>query len=264
MSFERLTSTWDVVPVEEALERHGPSATLGTPHPGFTRGRQVRLHRGNLSVLGDLAPDPASAALPYDVVVDGDLTVEGDVDWWDEAGSGLFLVTGDLRARNLLLSGRPRFVVAGDLAVSGRVQGHHGDDAGRLVVGGRTQAQLVVNTGGFTMVFGSRPEAVIAADPGRTSCPVDVPDSGLAALVLPALLDGREVDEHRISSALRAGEPVLRPGVRPGGVLTGRRRADGASPVDEAALLDEGAPLDGGTPVGRGAGVAEREPLALL
>ncbi|WP_331766058.1 hypothetical protein [Embleya sp. NBC_00896] len=229
MSFEQLTSTWEKVPLEEALERFGLSADAECLCRDFTGEREVRLYKGGLRIAGDLAPEANSHWIPYNVIVDGDLTIDGDLDWWDEGSGSFFLVTGNLRARNVLLSGCPNVVVGGDLMVAGRVQGHHGQDRGCLVVRGHARAQIIVNTLFFNMSFATRPEAVVAADPCRTNCRVDFSADELVDIVLPELLDKGQVDESRISQTLRAGQPILRPGIQPGG-LTALESLDSLQP----------------------------------
>ncbi|WP_405717822.1 leucine-rich repeat domain-containing protein [Streptomyces sp. NBC_01537] len=116
----------------------------------------------------------------------------------------------------MLLSGCPDVVVRGDLTASGTVQGSYGDDGGYLTVGGRTEAGAVISTLYFNMYFAGQPEALLIADPSRTNQPVDFTDEELDDLVLPELLGKDDTaDERSISAALREGQPVLRPGIRP-------------------------------------------------
>lgn len=61
---------------------------------------------------------------------------------------------------------------------------------------------------------GRQPEALVVADPYRTTCRVDFTTDELHDMVLPELLDSYDqADEQKISEALRAQLPVLRPDV---------------------------------------------------
>lgn len=205
-----------VITVEEAEERFGVSAEVSHPYQDFADEQEIRLYEGGLEVPGSLEAEPDGDWVPYNTIVDGDLTVGGDLDWWDSASGNFLLVTGDVRARNVLLSGCPDVVVRGDLTASGTVQGSYGDDGGFLTVGGRTRARAVISTLYFNLHFASQPEALLIADPHRTSHPVDFTDDELDDLVLPGLLGKDETaDARTIGAALRDGQPVLRPGIRP-------------------------------------------------
>lgn len=205
-----------VLTVAETEERFAASDELAYPYQDFADAQEIRLYEGDLHVEGSLEVDSVGDRVPYNVIVDGDLTVDGDLEWWGGLSGCFLLVTGNVRARHLLLSGCSEVVVCGDLTATGTVQGHHGDDGGYLTVQGRIRAEAVISTLYFNLDLARQPEALLVADPYRTTCPVDFTEDELAGLVPPELLDedGR-ADEYRISEALRAGQPVLGPGARP-------------------------------------------------
>jgi hypothetical protein len=63
----------------------------------------------------------------------------------------------------------------------------------------------------FNMYFSRQPRAMVAADPDRTSCQVDVTDRELPGMLLPELLDEDGlVDVDTVAQALTAGQRVLR------------------------------------------------------
>ncbi|MEL5957556.1 hypothetical protein AADR41_22830 [Streptomyces sp. CLV115] len=205
-----------VISAEEAEERFRVSADVGYPYADFADEQEIRLYEGGLHVAGHLEPEGGSDWVPYNTVVDGDLTVDGDLVWWDDLGSNFFLVTGALRARNVLLSGCPDVVVRGDLEVAGGVCGSYGEDGGVLVVCGRTRARIIISMLYFGMTFAEQPQALLVADPYRTNSPVDFTEEELDTVLLPELLDDRgTADARKIEEALREGRQVLRAGVRP-------------------------------------------------
>ncbi|MEU3612166.1 hypothetical protein ABZ725_07575 [Streptomyces sp. NPDC006872] len=220
MSGHSASAGYRVITVAEAEERFGVSADVSHPYQDFADEQEIRLYEGGLHVTGGFDAEPDGDWVPYNTIVDGDLTVGGDLEWWDSASGNFLLVTGDLRARHVLLSGCPNVVVRGDLTASGTVQGSYGDDGGCLEVGGRTHAQSVISTLYFTMHFAEQPDALLITGSHSVNCPVDFTDDELDELVLPELLDkDGTADERGISAALRAGQPVLRPGIRPSHLL---------------------------------------------
>jgi tetratricopeptide (TPR) repeat protein len=213
-------ATYQVISVAEAEGRFSVSGEVEHPFAKYPE-QEIRLYSGGLRVPGDFDSDNSGDWCDHNTIVDGDLVLDGDLSWWDYAGGCFLLVTGDLRARNVLLQGCPNVVVRGDLTVTGGVQGHRGEDGGRLVVGGRTTATIVLNTLYFEMRFGRQPEAVVAGSAGNTECPVDFDEADLSEVVLPELLDeDGTADEYRIEAALRAGQAVLRPTAVPSHLAT--------------------------------------------
>lgn len=216
-SFSVTRSKYSVVSAEEIEETYEVSSDVEYPYADFAEEQEQRLYRGGLDVAGDFCSEPDVDWNPYNLVIDGDLQVDGTIRWVDY-GSGCFvLVTGDLRCKNLLLQGCPTVVVRGNLVVENGIQGHHGDDGGFLIVRGTTKAKVIVNTLYFNMEFGTAPEALVCGDEHRTNCPLDFTDDELAEVFLPELLDKESggIDEHEVERALGEGQEVLRRGIRP-------------------------------------------------
>ncbi|WP_105967929.1 hypothetical protein [Streptomyces geranii] len=204
-----------LITVAEAESRFAAGSDLQYPYEEFADEQEIRLYEGGLHVAGNLERAGDGDWSPCNVIVDGDLTVDGDIEWWDSAGGNFLLVTGDVRVRNVLLSGCPDVVFRGDLTATGSVQGHHGDDGGSLTVKGLVRAQAVISTLYFCLDFARQPEALVVGDRYRTTCQVDFTTDELDDIVLPELLDGDDrADEQKIGEALRAGLPVLRSGIR--------------------------------------------------
>ncbi|MEU1518366.1 leucine-rich repeat domain-containing protein [Streptomyces sp. NPDC005811] len=216
MSAEIAPAGYRIISAAEAEERFGVSVDVSHPYQDFADEQEIRLYEGGLHVTGGMGAESEDDWVPYNTIVDGDLSVGGDLEWWDSASGNFLLVTGRLQARHVLLSGCPSVVVRGDLTASGTVQGSYGDDGGSLTVGGRTHAQAVISTLYFTMHFAEQPQALLITAGHSTNCPVDFTDEELDELVLPELLDkDGTADSHRIGAALREGQQVLRPGIRP-------------------------------------------------
>ena len=118
-----------VLTVAETEERFAASDELAYPYQDFADAQEIRLYEGDLHVAGSLEVDSVGDREPYNVIVDGDLTVDGDLEWWGGLSGCFLLVTGNVRARHLLLSGCSEVVVCGDLTATGTVQGHHATTA---------------------------------------------------------------------------------------------------------------------------------------
>ncbi|MBD0841517.1 leucine-rich repeat domain-containing protein [Streptomyces sp. TRM68416] len=205
-----------VITVEEAEKRFRVSDDIGYPYADFADEQEIRLYEGGLHVAGHLGPEGDDDWVPYNTIVDGDLTVDGDLDWWDHSGGNFLVVTGSLRARNVILAGCPNVAVRGDLEVTGGICCSYGDDGGLLTVCGSTRAQLLVSMLYFNLVLAEQPQALFVSSRYRSNCPVDFDDDELHTLLLPELLDDHgEADAEEIEQALREGRQVLRAGVRP-------------------------------------------------
>ncbi|MGW2180621.1 leucine-rich repeat domain-containing protein [Streptomyces sp. NPDC001732] len=209
-----------VITVEEAEERFRISDEVTYPYAEFTEEQEIRLYEGGLHVAGHLKPEGDKDWIPYNTVVDGDLTVDGDLDWWDDGSGNFLVVTGNLRARNVFLSGCPNTLVRGNLEVTGGVCGSYGDDGGILTVRGSVHASTVISVLYFGLDLAEQPQALLVADTCRTNRPVDFTDDELDRILLPELLgeDG-EAEIRLIERAMSEGRQVLRAGARPSHVI---------------------------------------------
>ena len=225
MSSEPLSTGYRVITVDEAADRFGLSGDLDLPYYRKVGGRQaIRLYEADQHVDGDLVMRDwvGDDLCPYSLIVDGDVTVGGDLVHHCHEGIGyFFLVTGNVTARNMLMSGFPHVLVRGDLTAANGILGQKGDDGGFLTVRGRTSAKVIVNALYFTMTFAEQPAAVVVGDADHTHCAVDFDDHGLEGVLVPELLvdygygDVGYCDTDEIEKALTAGRPVLLPGVEP-------------------------------------------------
>ncbi|MFE2937183.1 hypothetical protein [Streptomyces sp. NPDC059278] len=136
-----------VIEAGVAEERFALSADVKCPHGGS--GLPVRLYGGDLRIRGDLDSERTPPRWPAHVIVDGDLAIDGSLDWGEgDYGQYKFLlVTGDLRAHSVHISGCVDVVVRGDLLVTGGVScGSLGDDPlddGAVLTTGNLHARFV-------------------------------------------------------------------------------------------------------------------------
>ncbi len=108
-----------IIPDDERAMRFGPIPEPRYPH---RLADSTRLYEGDLNVKGDLAAMDGRRGGPDNVIVDGDLTVAGVLDWWDPKTEKFLLVTGNLRAGGISLGERVHVMVRGDLRVDGPVE----------------------------------------------------------------------------------------------------------------------------------------------
>ncbi|MFD0559882.1 leucine rich repeat (LRR) protein [Stackebrandtia endophytica] len=209
-----------VIAAAEAEERFSVSAEVNYPYQKFTDEQEIRLHQGDLRITGDFESESDVDWLGYNTIVDGDLVVDGNVDWHDYGGGNFLLVTGNVTARNVILQGCPNMVVRGDLNVANAIFGFYGEDGGELIVDGKTTASLVVATYYFGMTFASRPDALIIADTHRIDCAVDFDDAEVNRVLRPEFLDDDAIETGEFATALKENRRVLRDGVKPLAVLT--------------------------------------------
>ncbi|MGW1350029.1 leucine-rich repeat domain-containing protein [Streptomyces sp. NPDC002409] len=228
-----------VITVEEAEERFRISDGIGYPYADFADEQEIRLYEGGLHVAGHLEPEGDEDWIPYNTVVDGDLTVDGDLDWWDNSGGNFLVVTGTLRARNVFLYGCPNVLVRGNLEVTGGIRGSYGDDGGILTVRGSTRASIVIGMLYFILDFAEQPQSLLVGDPCRTNVPVDFTDGELSGILLPELLNKHgEADSRKIQEAMGEGRQVLRAGVRPSRVIALEELDSLLDRADEVTELD--------------------------
>jgi hypothetical protein len=214
--FDALTTTWDAMPFDEALALlpPGPDADGGAAEFEFDAlfgedPERVFVHRGDITVSGAVAignghhEDYGEDGLVY--LIDGDLTVDGPLHFYNEGYYVALLVTGSVTARDLFCSSECWLFVAGSLTVSGLLVTSL-YECGSLRVQGSTTTRAWLNTYDDVDVRlrGDRDydhAGHVAADP--------------AALLRPELLDEQSgVAMNALVAAAFADRPVTREPLR--------------------------------------------------
>ncbi len=129
----------------EAISRYG--SLLGNRL--HKNRRPIRVFEGGLSIRGDLLAEHGRVSCQEHLIVDGDLTVTGLLEWWDDEWTKVLLVTGNMRVDRLSLGERVDVVVGGDLVAQDLVdaygRGESPTDADtRLSVANLRAARLVL------------------------------------------------------------------------------------------------------------------------
>jgi Leucine-rich repeat (LRR) protein len=234
-------SDYTIISSEDAEERFSIADQIWYPYLDFADQQEVRMYTG-AQIDGDFTTDTSADWSPFNVIVDGDLVVTGNVGWHDYSGGNFLWVTGDLRASNLVAQGCPNIYVGGDLHVDGGVMGFYGDDGGLLIVEGDVSAQQILNVYYFNMELYGAVDATVVGDSYRTSVPVDFDDGDLQEVLKPDLLDAEGyLDVEETARRILAGDAVLRPGVKPAhieAIERLERLAEDSASVTEIDLED--------------------------
>ena len=172
---------------------------------------KISLLRGSTRVAGDLALDWDSEDedCPDGTIVEGDLEVTGTIVNRNSDSGPFLLVTGNLRAKNLVTGGA-EIVVLGDLIVDGVIFGFY--NHGSITVFGATRAQAII-TEYHAIDLRGRVEGITISGRGKITDD-DHFHSYAPVLVAEVLTEGNPSggypDWERTTEAILAGRPVLR------------------------------------------------------
>jgi hypothetical protein len=171
----------------------------------------ITLLRGDIRVPGDLALDldTADDDVPDGTIVDGDLDVTGSVINRDGELGAFLLVTGNLRAKNVIAGGA-HIAVLGDLIVDDVIFGH--SEHGKVYVGGTTHAKAIISEKHAFELRG-RVEGITVS--GRDRITDDDHFRSYDPVLVRNVLasddeSGAHPDPELTADAILAGRPVLR------------------------------------------------------
>ncbi|WP_432979460.1 hypothetical protein [Dactylosporangium sp. CA-233914] len=163
---------------------------------------------GDTTVAGDFR---LTGEVPHDAtgyIIDGDLTVEGNV-YDEDDGAAALVVLGNLRARDVFLWCDPKLLVLGDTEV-GVFAGEMTDKL--VMLGGDLRTRAVLLDAEF------EPDLVEGTISGRlvapSYCELETEDPNpslpLRDLLVNEVLKGDEVDFEALRERVRDGLPVTR------------------------------------------------------
>jgi hypothetical protein len=181
-------------------------------HKPFARAQDqipqtVVLGRGKRTTLdGDLVIDHRGP----NVVVDGDLLIDGNLVMFVGEGFGSFaLVTGNLHAKAICLSGFPELFVRGNVTCENGIIGMRGDDGGFFDVGGKVKAPVIVADSYFNFKLKGTVTGVTINTSHRTF-KARYTHKNVAQAMLPKFLDDEGIDSEKVFDAIEKGTSILR------------------------------------------------------
>ena len=201
------------IAANEADEQFGISEDVNFPFVDFSKNQKTFIIKGDVTV--DSIAVTKQDWSPFNLIIDGNLTVLDTIDW-NEWGNGSFLhVTGDITAKNLFLAGCPEVIVQGNLNVENGIVGSQGDNGGALMVFGKASSQLIYCTTYFNMEFPDRPEAFIIADENDFMFDVDLDESDYESVTEKIVAecqpdDEGEIDVYVVKDFLAEGKSIFR------------------------------------------------------
>jgi hypothetical protein len=169
--------------------------------------QEFRLFKGDLTVSGIESAKDRDWNY-YSLIIDGNLTVNGDIDWYEDGMGSFIFVTGNVKVHNLILTKQVEMVVMGNLEVENGIIGKYGSDGGTLTVTGTTKAHMILEEYYFDMHL-SKVES---------KAHISYKDSQekVAKLLLPKFFRNSEegnivvFESEAIEDALRNGEQILK------------------------------------------------------
>ncbi|WP_426747775.1 hypothetical protein VZQ01_10790 [Myxococcus faecalis] len=193
---EAETFSWFVQNLEHIQERAGQH---DNPVP------EIHLATGPVR-LEKLVPES-----PWILVVDGDLEVAGDIDLSTSPYDiSLFVVFGEVRARNLRFSGSACCYVTKSVELTGGCFGDHGDESAELHTA-RLKARVVM-LDGHTGVNATELDAVVFAGEGW-GLPLHFTSKDVAAeFFVPEALDEDGYHEESVWELMASGKDPFLPG----------------------------------------------------
>ncbi len=212
---------YDVISAPEVERRFAVAKDIRIPYmeSDWASYQEQRIYQGPLQLEGGFEPDGEPAdQQPFNIIIDGDLTLDGDLYWHDYEGGSFILVTGNLKCRNLFLCGMPALVVRGDLEVENGILLRDGDDGGQLTVRGEAKARFMLNAYYFKLEFSQQVNAFhLGCQADTTGADVNIEityeDDVLEILRPEHLADDGSLSWPSLQNLMSKGTPIFRDAV---------------------------------------------------
>lgn len=171
---------------------------------------EIRLYEadgdGNVHFSEDL-----SVTSEMNIVIHGNLIVDGNLDM-DCEGMGNFMhVSGNVKAKSIVVCGVATLSVDGDIQSQHGIMGCYGDDGGYFSTDGIITTPVIISSSYFNM-FIKHYDGAVVIDLSDNCLDTQYNDEEKAAEILhPDVMDAAgNIEDHLIWQALQAGKPVLK------------------------------------------------------
>ncbi len=214
-------SHYTIISAADAEERFAISDRINYPYLDFAEDQEIRLYEGDVTISGNFETDPDVDWNPFNVIVVGNLTVEGTINWHDYSGGNFLFVTGNTHAQNVIASGCPNLYVGGNLTVDNVVMTSYGDDGGTLHVEGDLSAEILLNCYYFQTSVKGQVNALVLSDEYDVNFPIDFESDSFEDIFKPEALDeDGEFDPRTLRSFVVENRRFLRDNIVPPHVAT--------------------------------------------
>lgn len=146
----------------------------------------------------------------FNLVIQGNLIVKGNIDIDCEGIETFCYVGGDVRANSIILSGVASMDIRGNAEIEHGIMGMYGDDGGYLKIQGETNTKVILNCTDFNMsLIGAVTGVVIDSSYGELEA--DYTDGNLAEAIIDDLLEeGGGLSKQKVIEYLKQGRAVLK------------------------------------------------------
>jgi Leucine-rich repeat (LRR) protein/predicted DNA-binding WGR domain protein len=180
------------------------------PFEDFSPDTPIRLYQGETILFSkDYALDDCVQA--FNLVIDGNLIVEGNLNLYAESGGNFMLVTGNLQAKSIKMNGCTTLEVRGNVLATNGLVTMYGDDGGYLTIKGNLETKFILDGYYFnTEIYGDIDGVAIDfSSNGGINSP-DFDEDTITEILVPNLFDkGGKLDTKKLTTFLREGKQIL-------------------------------------------------------
>ena len=185
-NFEEILTRISVEEAEEEYDYSSAVMNLYFDEDSDVEDPAFYCYRGDLHV-SSITMGATTGISKFNLIVDGNLYVDGDIVLNSTKDMGFVIVRGDVTAKNVIVSGCVEVNISGSLTVQGVILGHSG--TGMLGVDEIIAAKIIIDIPEYTMYFYDEIKAVVLADPVYTNDEVDYEENQAAKALLPEFVN---------------------------------------------------------------------------
>lgn len=182
--------------------------TFEMPFEKFAEDTPIRLYQGDTKFSADYSLDDCEQY--FNLVIDGNLIVEGHLNLYSEGGNFLFVI-GNLQAKSIAMNGPSTLEVRGNVVATNGVVTMFGDDGGFLTIKGNLETKFILDSYYFnTIIEGDIDGITIDYSSNEGIESPDFDEETASEILIPEVFrkDG-ELDTAKLTKLLKAGKQVL-------------------------------------------------------
>lgn len=180
------------------------------PFEKFAPDTPIRLYQGeNIVFPKDYSLNDCEQE--FNLVIDGNLIVERNLDLYAEDEGNFMLVTGNLQTKSIDLNGCTTLEVRGNVLATNGLVTMYGDNGGYLIIKGNLETKFILDGYYFnTQIDGDIDGIAIDYSSNEGIDSPDFEEDTITEILVPKLFDKEgELDTGKLSKFLREGKQIL-------------------------------------------------------